>query len=58
MTAEQDEGGDVPAHDEYGYCKTEDGGAGHVHLAKVFGSKKQRIGAITVHETAAYSTEK
>src|SRR5215213_3857740 len=58
MPAEQNEGGDVPAHDKYPegyayYCR-----ADGIHLSQVFRRQEKRVGAKGLHERPVHRTEK
>ena len=57
MAAEQNEGGNIPAHDEHANGHTHDGSTDGVHIAKIFRSQEQRIGTKAFHEAAVYHAE-
>ncbi len=54
----QDEGGDVPAHDENAQCHPYNGAAPDVYITQVFRREEQTIGAVGFHETAVDGTAK
>ena len=57
MTAEQDKGGDVPAHDKHAYGHAHDGSADGIDIPQVFRSQEEGIGPEVFHERAVHYAE-
>ena len=57
MFAEQNEGGDVPAHNKHRYRGTHDREAHGIYITEVFRGQEKRIGPECFHKTAADRTE-
>ncbi len=58
MTAEEDKGGDVPAHDKDPRSHSHNCKAGGAHRPQVFRGKKTGIRPIAFHKSAVHRTEK
>lgn len=57
VPAEQNEGGNVPAHDKYTDGHAHDGRANGIDIAQVLGSQEQGLGTKTFHEAAIHNTK-
>ena len=57
MPGKEDEGRDIPAHDEDPGGQAHDGGAHGAHISEIFGGKEKRIGAIGPHESPVQGAE-
>jgi hypothetical protein len=57
MTAEQDEGGNVPAHDKHTDGYAHDGRRNGIGIAEIFRGQEEGIRTKTFHETAVHHTE-
>ena len=58
MAAENNEGGNVPTHDEHAERHPHDGGSHGIDIPQVFRSKIEGIGPKAMHESAVDRTEK
>jgi len=57
MPAEQNKGGNIPAHNKHANGQAHKQGSQHAHIAQVFGRQVQRIGAEWFHKSAIHRAE-
>ena len=57
MFAEQDEGGDIPAHNEHADRGSDNRGTEWIHVAEVFPCEVQWVGTKGFHKGSVHRTE-